>query len=84
MYREVKKGRKTICLAVDMGRKLDQRSKKRWALNLKSSILKPNASLAKFVEDLRKLGKGVSKQDHILIVGGPGNSLDNEHYHYTT
>jgi hypothetical protein len=46
--------------------------------------LKPNASLAKFVEDLRKLGKGVSKQDHILIVGGPGNSLDNKHYHYTT
>ncbi|PNF16230.1 hypothetical protein B7P43_G15297, partial [Cryptotermes secundus] len=42
---------------------------------------KPNALLAKFVEDLGKLGKGLTKQDHI-IVGGPGNSLD-RNYHYS-
>ncbi|KDR19419.1 hypothetical protein L798_06193 [Zootermopsis nevadensis] len=40
------------------------------------SIFKPNAPLANVIEDLGKLGKGLTKQDHILIVGGPGNSLD--------
>jgi hypothetical protein len=30
---------------------------------------------------MEKLGKGLTKQDHIIIVGGPGNSLDgNSHY----
>jgi hypothetical protein len=43
------------------------------------SIFKPNAPLAKVVEDLGKLGKGLTKQDHIVIVGGPGNSLDRNH-----
>jgi hypothetical protein len=37
---------------------------------------KPNAPLANVVEDLRKLGKDLTKQDHIIIMGGPGNSLD--------
>jgi hypothetical protein len=37
--------------------------------------------LANVVEDLGKLGKDLTKQDHIIIVGGPGNSLDrNNHY----
>jgi hypothetical protein len=36
------------------------------------SIFKPNAPLASVVEDLGKLGKGLTKQDHIVIVGGPG------------
>ena len=40
------------------------------------SIIKPNAPLANVVEDLGKLGKDLTKQDHIIIVGGPGNSLD--------
>jgi hypothetical protein len=44
------------------------------------SIFKPNAPLAKVVEDLGKLGKGLTKQDHI-IVGGSGNSLDRNYYH---
>jgi hypothetical protein len=43
------------------------------------SIFKPNAPLAKVVEDLGKLGTGLTKQDHIVIVGGPGNSLDRNH-----
>jgi hypothetical protein len=33
------------------------------------------------VEYLGKLGKGLTKQDHIVIVGGPGNSLDGNHYY---
>jgi hypothetical protein len=39
------------------------------------STSKPNAPLAKVVEDLEKLCKDIFKQDHIVIVGGPGNSL---------
>jgi hypothetical protein len=45
------------------------------------STFKPNAPLTKVVEDLGKLGKGLTKQDHIAIVGGPGNSLDRNHYY---
>ena len=36
-----------------------------------TSIIKLNAPLENVVEDLENLGK-----DHIVIVGGPGNSLD--------
>jgi hypothetical protein len=43
------------------------------------SIFKPNASLAKVVEDLGKLGNGITKEDHTVIVRGPGNSLDRNH-----
>jgi hypothetical protein len=45
------------------------------------SIFKPNATLAKVVEDLGKLSKDLTKQDHIIIVGGPGNSLDRDYYY---
>jgi hypothetical protein len=38
------------------------------------SIFKPNSTLAKVVEDLRKLSKDLTKQDH--TVGGTGNSLN--------
>jgi hypothetical protein len=47
-----------------------------------SGIFKPNAALAKVVEDIGKLVKGLTKQDHIIIVGGPGNSLE-RNYHYS-
>jgi hypothetical protein len=45
------------------------------------SIIKPNARLSKVVGDTGKLGKCLTEQDIIIIVGGPGNSLDrNCHY----
>jgi hypothetical protein len=47
------------------------------------SIFKPNAPLANVVENLGKLGKDLTKRDHIITVGGPGNSLDRNH-HYST
>lgn len=47
-----------------------------------TSIFKPNAPLANVIEDLENLGKDLTKQDHIVIVGGPGNSLD-RNYHYS-
>jgi hypothetical protein len=37
--------------------------------------------LAKVVEDLGKLGKDLTKQDYIIIVGRPGNSLDRDYYY---
>jgi hypothetical protein len=37
-------------------------------------IFKPNAPLAKVVEDIGKLGKGLTKQDNI-IVGGSGQVI---------
>ena len=40
-----------------------------------TSIIKPNEPLEN-VEDLQNLGKDLTKKDHIVIVGGPGNSLD--------
>jgi hypothetical protein len=45
------------------------------------SIFKPNTPLAKVV-DIGKLGKGLAKQDHTIVVGGPGNSLE-RNYHYS-
>jgi hypothetical protein len=47
------------------------------------SIFKPSDPDAKVVEDIGKFCKGLTKQDHhIIIVGGPGNSLD-RNYHYS-
>jgi hypothetical protein len=49
---------------------LDPCSKKAWAKdNYIISIFKPNAPLANTTEDLGKLGKDLTKQDHIVIVG---------------
>lgn len=47
-----------------------------------TSIFKPNAPLKNVVEDLTNLGKDLTKKDHIVIVGGPGNSLE-RNYHYS-
>jgi hypothetical protein len=33
------------------------------------SIFKPNVPSANVIEDVRKLGKDITKQDHIVIVG---------------
>jgi hypothetical protein len=48
-----------------------------------TSIFKPNAPLANVTVDPRKLGNDLNKRDHIIMVGGPGNSLDrNDHYSF--
>jgi hypothetical protein len=41
-----------------------------------TSIFKPNAELRNVAKDLKALSKDMTKDDHIIIVGGPGNSLD--------
>jgi hypothetical protein len=43
-----------------------------------TSIFKPNATLGKVVGELKKLSKDLTKNDHVIIVGGPGNSLDRD------
>jgi len=40
------------------------------------SIFKQNAPHATVVENMGKLGHCLTKGDHIIIVGGPGNSQD--------
>jgi hypothetical protein len=47
------------------------------------SVFKPNAPLTKVVEELWRFGKCLTKQNHIVIVGGVQNSLD-RHYYYLT
>jgi len=47
-----------------------------------TSIFKPNKLLENVIEDLANLGKDLTKEDHIVIVGGPGNSLE-RNYHYS-
>jgi hypothetical protein len=37
--------------------------------------------LLKAVENKGKLGKGLTKQDHIVIVGGPCKSLNGNYYY---
>lgn len=46
------------------------------------SIFKPNDLLAEVIEDIMKLGKDLTKQDHI-VVGGPGCSQE-RNCHYST
>jgi hypothetical protein len=43
-----------------------------------TSIFKPNAELRNVAKDLKALSKDMTKDDHVIIVGGPGNSLDLE------
>ena len=40
------------------------------------SIFKPSAELADVTKDLVKLTSNFTKGDHVVVVGGPGNSLD--------
>jgi hypothetical protein len=41
-----------------------------------TSIFKPNADLSNVTKDTGNLCKGLTKEDQVVIVGGPGNSLD--------
>jgi hypothetical protein len=75
--------RKILLLGSSHGRKVGPMLPKNLGTKFDvCSIFKPNASLAKVVEDTGKLGKGLTKQDHIIIVGGPGNSPD-RNFHYS-
>ena len=47
-----------------------------------TNIFKPNAPLDDVDEYLEKIGNDLTKQCHIIIVGGPRNSLD-RNYHYS-
>jgi hypothetical protein len=40
-----------------------------------TNIFKPNATLGNVAGELKALSKDLTKDDHVIIVGGPGNSL---------
>lgn len=41
-----------------------------------TSIFNPNAGLSHVAGNVRDFAKDLNKEDHVVIVGGPGNSLD--------
>jgi hypothetical protein len=43
-----------------------------------TNIFKPNATLGNVVGKFQALSKDFIKDDHAIIVGGPGNSLDRD------
>lgn len=43
-----------------------------------TNFFKPSACLSQVVEDIGSLCKDFSKQDHVVIVGGVGNSIDRD------
>jgi hypothetical protein len=43
-----------------------------------TSIFKPNATLGNVVGDLKALSKDLTKEYHVIVVGGPGNSLERD------
>jgi hypothetical protein len=43
-----------------------------------TNIFKPNATLVNVVGELKTLRKDLTKDDQVIIVGGPGNSLDRD------
>jgi hypothetical protein len=43
-----------------------------------TNIFKPNATLGNAVGELKTLSKDLTKDDHVIIVGGPGNSLNRD------
>jgi hypothetical protein len=47
-----------------------------------TSLFKPNVGLRNVTADLKALSRDLTKDDHVIIVGGPENSLDvDRHYH---
>jgi hypothetical protein len=64
--------RKILELGSSHGREIGPLLQENMGIRFDVNIYKPNAPLAKFVQNVGRLGK----QDHIVIVEGPRNSLD--------
>ncbi|PNF14757.1 hypothetical protein B7P43_G16355 [Cryptotermes secundus] len=74
---EAKPKRKILVLGSSHGRGIGQRLQKAMGdAYAVTSIFKPNADLSNVTGDIGKLCKGFSKEDQVVIVGGPGNSLE--------
>ena len=43
-----------------------------------TSIFKPNAYLRSVTGDIENLCEDLNKEDQVVIVGGPGNSLESQ------
>jgi hypothetical protein len=81
--KKVGKERKILLLGCSHGREIGPMLKESLGKDFDIvSIFKPNVPLTNVVEDLGKLGKNLTKKDHVIVVGGPGNSLD-RNYNYS-
>ena len=81
---ERKQKKKNLLLGSNHGRDIGLMLQDKLGTEYKvSSIFKPNAPLAKVIENIDMLGKDLTKQDHIDVVGGPGNNLDINYNHYS-
>jgi len=70
-----RKKRKTLLLGSSHGSGMGQMLQENLGSKFKvCSIFKPNAPLANVAEDVRKLGKDLTKQYHFVIVGGLGTA----------
>ncbi|KAJ4425506.1 hypothetical protein ANN_27700 [Periplaneta americana] len=70
---------KVLLLGISHGRGIANLSKEELGSDYEiCSIVKPSAGLTHLTEDLVKLSSDFTKRDHIVIVGGPGNSLDRD------
>jgi hypothetical protein len=75
--------KKILLLGSSHGRDIGPMLQKHLATEYEvTSIFKPNAPLENVVEDVANLGTDLTKKDHIVVVGGPGNSLE-RNYHYS-
>ena len=66
-------------LEVVTGEKLDPCSTNTRALNMKSQVF--SSPMHHLLMDLGHLGSDLNKRDHVIIVGGPGNSQDRSYYY---
>jgi hypothetical protein len=74
---KAKPKRKILVLGSSHGRGIGQRLQNAMGdAYTVTSIFKPNADLSNATEDTGNLCKGLTKEDQVVIVGGPGNSLD--------
>jgi predicted Rossmann-fold nucleotide-binding protein len=69
--------RKIVFLGSSHGREMAQMLQENLGFKFEvCSICKPYAPPANVVELVRKLGKDLTEQDHIVIVGGARNNTD--------
>lgn len=74
--------RKILLLGSSYGREIEPMLQEHLGTEYEESqVFLTNAPLANVVEDLGKHGNDFTKRDHIVIVEGPGNSLDRNHHY---
>lgn len=77
--KKVVKRRKVLLLGSSHGRGVGQLLQEELGSKYQvTNFFKPSASLSQVVEDIGSLCKDFGKEDHVVIVGGAGNSIDRD------